>query len=171
MTTMPMSNLADLLRAWTAGISSTEAAIELLIAHELWLRRPDFVAACIEPYEAYDSQDDDLVPVALIHFEAVPTFVATCQCSASERCILLIVAAIANGISGSQLGEMIVGLDGADAGLVLDAIIRFGGSQERGRLGPFGTTGAFASPSPSLPSRRSDSGGASLAQSRLSLLR
>jgi hypothetical protein len=170
MTTLPTSDLADLLRAWTAGISSTEAAIELLIAHDVWVHRPDFVAACIESYAAYDSQHDDLVPVALIHFETIPTFVATCQCLAVDRRVLLIVAAIANECPNSQLGEMIIDLDGASAGLVLGAIAGPNGSHEHRRLSPFATTRAVASPHPSARSSQSNPGGPSLGQSRLSVL-
>jgi hypothetical protein len=36
------------LRAWTRGHDPhVRAAVELLLEHDLWLRRPDFVRACI----------------------------------------------------------------------------------------------------------------------------
>ncbi len=35
------------LRAWAAGSCNNEAAVELLIWHASWLRRTDFITACV----------------------------------------------------------------------------------------------------------------------------
>jgi len=40
-------SLAEGLRAWAAGSRNDEAAVELLIWHATWLRRADFITACV----------------------------------------------------------------------------------------------------------------------------
>ena len=44
--------LAAGLRAWSEGDRIATAATELLITHETWLRRRDFLAACADVNEA-----------------------------------------------------------------------------------------------------------------------
>jgi hypothetical protein len=40
-------DLAAGLRAWASGSSNNEAAVELLIWHETWIRQADFAARCV----------------------------------------------------------------------------------------------------------------------------
>ena len=43
-----MTTLADKLRAWAKDDTHNKAAVELLIAHDFWLRREDFIEVAVE---------------------------------------------------------------------------------------------------------------------------
>jgi hypothetical protein len=78
MSTLTPDLLAQLLRQRAAGSYAVEAATELLIAHGTWLRRGDFVYACVN----YDH--DGTHPVAWIDWDAVvPWFLDGTACSSS----------------------------------------------------------------------------------------
>jgi len=46
--TLTAQALAPMLRAWAAGLLAGEAAVELLIRHDVWLHRTDFRAALFD---------------------------------------------------------------------------------------------------------------------------
>jgi hypothetical protein len=105
MTTLPTPDLAARLRNWAAGLHSTEAAVELLIAHGSWLHRPDFVGACINTFDAYDYLDG-IVPVARIDFDKIPAFLTENNYSGSEARIAQFAAQIAETDTGTPLAQL-----------------------------------------------------------------
>jgi hypothetical protein len=118
MPTLPLDldQLADCLRANAAGYFPSEAATELLIGHANWLRRDDFLTACVD----YDH--DGTTPVVWIDWAAVPTFLATAPCSSSEARILCLVAELEGEDTGRPLVDLLSGLDDTNSRLVLDAV-------------------------------------------------
>jgi hypothetical protein len=77
--------LADGLRNWAAGDWIPAAAVELLIEGGTWLRRGDFLAACI-------GQEED---IAWIDWEAARAFAAAVtECSDAEAAFLRLAVAI-----------------------------------------------------------------------------
>ena len=65
--TTHFEDLAAALRVWAKGLLSTEAAVELLIGHRLWLYRDDFREIAVEfGLEAFSGR-----VMAAVDFEAV----------------------------------------------------------------------------------------------------
>jgi hypothetical protein len=116
VTTLTPDQLADLLRASSAGWYPTEAAARLLCGHRSLLTRSDFLAACVD----YDH--DGTAPVAWIVWDAIPGYVDRAALSSSEANILRLVAELGGTDTGVPLGNLLVGLDDANARLVLDAL-------------------------------------------------
>jgi ABC-type branched-subunit amino acid transport system ATPase component len=116
--TVSLDLLADLLVDDARGDYAKEAAAHLIVAHDRWLRRDDFLAACVN----YDHHLDGR-PVAWIDWAEVPTFVDERHhaCSSSEARILSIAAELAGTDTGVPIDELLTGLDDINAGLVLDA--------------------------------------------------
>lgn len=87
--------LAAGLRAWAAGSRTDEAAVELLVWHEDWLRRADFTAACVR--EGWNG-------VISIHWRTARTFADVGPvCSTTQLNVLRAAAAIGGnefGLSG-----------------------------------------------------------------------
>jgi hypothetical protein len=131
VTALSTPDLADRLRTWAAGLKSTEAAVELLIAHGAWLGRTVFVDALVESFEAYDHYCKGVVSVAIVDFEGIPAFLHTFECSAGDESILRLAAAIAEVPTASSLGALLGELDGANVALLLDAIAHAAGWHER----------------------------------------
>jgi hypothetical protein len=74
------------LRAWAEGDWVCSAAVELLIAGGTWIRRDDFLAACI------DQEDEDF---ALIRWDDARAFAAAVtECSDAESGFLRLAVAI-----------------------------------------------------------------------------
>lgn len=119
MTTLPLPTLAALLRASANGWYATEAATELLIAHDVWLRRSDFLEACV--WVGITGTEPDQ-RIATIEWDRIPTFVAQAGCSDSERNILRLAAELAGVDTGVPLGELLTGLGEVNAGLVHVAV-------------------------------------------------
>jgi hypothetical protein len=118
MSSLPLdlNHLAGCLRASAAGYYPSEAATELLIAHASWLRRDDFLTACV------DHDHDGLTPVVWIDWAAVPAFLAKAPCSSSEARVLRLVAELEGEDTGWPLVDLLTGLDDTNSRLVLDAI-------------------------------------------------
>jgi hypothetical protein len=116
VTTLSVPQLADLLRASSAGWYAAEAAAQLLCGHRNLLTRADFVAACID----YDH--DGTTPVAWIVWDAIPSYVDRAGLSSSEARILRLVAELGGTDTGTPLDELLSGLDDGNALLVLSAI-------------------------------------------------
>jgi hypothetical protein len=72
------------LRAWAAGDRLNTAAVELLITHETWLRRRDFLDACIDPSE----------DMARIGWDDARRFEPDSLASTTERAVLRLAIAI-----------------------------------------------------------------------------
>ena len=106
--------LAELLRHSASG-HAEQAAVGLLIEHDVWLRREDFVAACVGPYAvdwnaAVRALDDGELP-----------------CSTSEAAVLRIAAGL--GGVAVDLRAMLGGLDARNIVLVARAVMHANGTR------------------------------------------
>ncbi len=118
MNTLTLDQLGDLLLADAEGVYAGEAAAHLLIAHDRWLRRDDFLAVCVN----YDHHAGDGHPVAWVDWDAVPAFVEAAPCASSEARILRLACELAGVDTGHPLEDLLAGLDDIRGGLVLDAL-------------------------------------------------
>jgi hypothetical protein len=116
VTTLTPDQLAQLLDAWAAGSYPDEAAAQLLGRHGSWLRRADFLAACVN----YDHHGT--TPVAWIDWPAVPVFLDRAACSSSETRMLRLAAELAGHDTGQPLADLLANLDDRNARIVADAI-------------------------------------------------
>jgi hypothetical protein len=111
------------LRAHAAGLYCAQAAAELLIGHQQWLLRDDFVARFVRI--APDSRD---VPLAVVGWRAAVRALAAGRlaCSDSEGHVLRLAASLAEGVP-VDLGECLSVLDHTNADLVAEAVLRAAG--------------------------------------------
>ncbi len=111
------------LRAHARGLLATEAAIELLVDHRCWLRRPDFVDGYLETGSGLNA-----TPMAWANWPAAITALETgaLPCSGSEAQMLRIAASLADGIP-VDLRDALTGLDSDNRTLVIQAVTRSGG--------------------------------------------
>jgi hypothetical protein len=118
--------LASALRANARGIYTTEAAVELLIAHRTWLRRPDFTGHFLETGIGIA----DNTPMAFIDWPAAITALHAGQlpASSSETQILHLAASLADGIP-VDLRNALNGLDAANNALIAQAVRHAGGNR------------------------------------------
>jgi len=131
MTTVPVPRLAALLTASAKGYYATEAATQLLIGHEMWLHRADFLHDCVWvstetgdygcPASPCELPPGD-VAHAFITWDYLPVFLEGAPCSGSEGRILRLVAELAGYDTGVALDELLSGLDATNGASVLDAI-------------------------------------------------
>jgi hypothetical protein len=100
------------------------AAVELLVAYAVWLRRNDFVDRFVE---TADSVGGEIV-LAWVDWRAAVSAldVGGVPCSDTEAQVLRIAASLAEGIP-VDLGEAVTGLDEAVVGLVAAAVVRANG--------------------------------------------
>jgi hypothetical protein len=113
------------LRAWAKSVYPSEASVELLIRHDDWLRRPEFIDRAL-----WVSDDG---PVQLVGID-VPALIAAGNdsgASSSESRMLAIAASLLGADLGSPLSEVLHGLDDANANLVLNAVAHSLGWHER----------------------------------------
>lgn len=116
MNTLTTATIADLLRRRATGSYADEAAVELLIAHGVWLERRDFLTACVD----YDHDGHD--PVVWADWHTVPAFLESAPCSTSEARVLRLAAELAGIDTGRPLADLLCGLDDRNSGLVVGAI-------------------------------------------------
>ena len=134
-TTLRADELAPMLRAWAAGLYTSEAAVELLIAHGIWLRRRDFLTAAVAAVDDGWTRDG-AAPMASIDFDAALALLDDehTHASTSEAGILRLVASLADpAFPAWPLAACVPGLDATNAGLVLDAVAHLAGWHEYGR--------------------------------------
>lgn len=103
------------------------AAVELLIAHAVWLRRNDFVDRFVDTV-------GDLAGgtvLAWVRWRAATRALdaGRLPCSDSEAQVLRIAASLAEGVL-LDLGEAVAGLDEANIGLIAAAVVRANGRGE-----------------------------------------
>ena len=115
-----------MLRADAWGAYAAEAAVELLIAHEWWLHRDDFV----NTFVATDPTGSDM-PAAWIDWTgAVAALDAgRLPSSSGEAQILRVAASIAAGVP-VDLRQALTGLDGDTVPLVARAVAHAGGHRD-----------------------------------------
>ena len=125
--------LAPMLRAWAAGILASQAAIELLIRHDVWLRRPDFRAALVDAVTDGWGPGGTIQPLAAVDWDGVETYLDTAICSRSDAAVLRLAASLAGVTVQDSLLAMTSSLDDVNATLILDALAHRFGWHERGR--------------------------------------
>jgi hypothetical protein len=131
-TTIPATDLAPMLRAWSAGSYPSEAAVGLLIAHGRWLRRRDFLARLVDAVDDGWGPRGSVLPMATVDWEAVPDFTERVAASSSELTVLRLAASLA-GVNGrASVMELTSFLDDTNGRHVLDAVAHRCGWHERG---------------------------------------
>jgi hypothetical protein len=122
--TTRFEDLAAALRAHARGLCHAEAAVELLIGHQHWLRRGEFVGRFVWIGRAMVG--DRLL--AVVEWPAAVAALAAGRlpCSDSERHVLRVAASIAKGVP-VDLKECLSTLDCESAGLVAQAVLRAAG--------------------------------------------
>ena len=136
-TTIPPAELVGMLAAWADGDYTSEAAAGLLAhaAGGVWLRRRDFLAACVEAVDDGWSRDG-IVPMASIDWDAVTSFLAAGASASSGEINVLRAAASLAGKPTGDLREVTTSLDPSNLGFVLDAVAHRAGWHERGSPAP-----------------------------------
>ena len=121
--TTGFEDLAAAIRTWAKGWLPTEAAAELLISHQAWLLREDFLLAAVETRrDVYRDRQ-----VAAVDFAAAAEAVqGVLPCSDGERQVLLVAASIADGIP-VDLREAALCMDGANAARAAQAVCHAAG--------------------------------------------
>ena len=135
-----------MLRAWASGLFASEAAVELLIAHDVWLRRRDFLFTLVDAVDDGWGPRGAVVPMAAIDWDRVEAFLLSAPASRSEIAVLRLAASLAGSTVSRPLHDATAGLDETNTTLVLNAIAHRCGWHERGtsRLinGTLGESGA-----------------------------
>jgi hypothetical protein len=105
-------------------VYGAEAAVELLIGHESWLHRDDFVERFIETGQGEMSA----TPMAWVDWQAVVGALEAerLPCSDSQAQLLGVAASIAEGIP-VDLRAALVGLDRCNLVLIARAVLHAGG--------------------------------------------
>jgi hypothetical protein len=108
------------LRAPAKGVYCAEAAVELLIGHQRWLGREDFVDGFVESGQG-------LICGTAMAWVDWPAAVAALDggrlpCSGSEGQVLRLAASIAEGVP-VDLRAALMGLDEANLSLVAKAVL------------------------------------------------
>jgi hypothetical protein len=114
------------MRAWAKGLLCLEAAVELLIGHQSWLFRGDFLAIAVEPgQEVFSGRE-----MAVVDFGAAAGALeaGVLPCSGGEGRMLRIAASIAEGVP-VDLREAVTGLDESNAGLAAAAVLHAAGQR------------------------------------------
>lgn len=146
MTTPPTDHrtlVAD-LRAWAKGDYRTEAAVDLLAAHHVWLHRPDFTDRCVH---TTDTQLVDAgLPRVWVDIDETGRVAGggpgSLPASMSELQVLALAASLANAPVDRPLHDLLSGLDDRNIALVLDAVAHAAGWHETGHTHT--TTGHLA---------------------------
>ncbi|MGH3377647.1 MAG: hypothetical protein ACRDS0_03795 [Pseudonocardiaceae bacterium] len=117
------NELAGMLHAAASGLYTAEAAVELLIDHQTWLERADFIGQfiAVEHDEDGDGYAGVDWPAALdaLNNHLLP-------CSGSEANVFRVAASLA-GQAPVTIGAVISGLDARNVTLVLNAIAHASG--------------------------------------------
>jgi hypothetical protein len=134
-TTLTAEELAPMLRAWANGLFASEAAVELLIAHDVWPRRRDFLFTLVDAIDDGWGPRGTVVPMASIDWDRVEAFLVSVQASRSEMSVLRLAASLAGATVSRPLHDSTAGLDETNITLVLNAIAHRCGWHERGTTG------------------------------------
>jgi hypothetical protein len=119
-----LSRLHAALRAHAEGLYACQAAAELLIAHDTWLRRDDFTGRFTRISASITSGTE----MAEVDWAAAVTALNAGQlpCSGSEEQMLRLTASLGDGIPVS-LRRALPGLDERNISLVIKAVLRTSG--------------------------------------------
>lgn len=124
------TELAAMLRAWAERSYPCEAAVELLVAHGMWLRRSDFRAAAVDAIDEGWTRDGT-APMASVDWTAAALFASKAPCSSSERSVLLAACSL-GGHDAGALTVLTRSLDRANLTLLLQAVAHAAGWHEHG---------------------------------------
>lgn len=127
---LEVDEIVDGLRAWAAGVCTTEAAVELLVRHGAWLRRSDFRELLWV--------EDDVVGLDPEELAAL-TFLASA--SRGELAVLQLVVGLLGVEIVDPLAGLLVSLDDSSRALFIDAVARCGGWHNHHRF--YLATGQF----------------------------
>ena len=118
------AQLAAALRAHARGLLADEAAVELLIAHRLWLRSSDFIDGYVDTAPAVGTHTS----MACVDWAGAITALdaGALVCSSGEGRMLRISAGLAEGIP-VDLRDALTGLDADNLDLVIQAVLHTGG--------------------------------------------
>jgi len=115
--------LVDGLRNWAEGMAADRAAVELLIQHDSWLRRGDFLNLCVYTIPAEELLDVNR-PVSLISWDATVAALDSYDLPASGSAVgILRLAASLGAGHPVNLRDALVGLDPSNSAAVVDAVI------------------------------------------------
>lgn len=128
------ADLAPMLHAWAGGLHPGEAAVGLLIAHDYWLHRADFLTRLVDAVDDGWGPRGAVVPMAAIDWPSVPDFCTRVAASSSERTVLRLAASLAGAVVPYSLLELTSGLDQTNQRHVLDALAHRFGWHENGRV-------------------------------------
>jgi hypothetical protein len=125
--TTRIEDLSAALRASAEGLCAAEAAVELLIGHQRWLDRCDFVEGFVESGEGLLSGE----PMAWVDWRAAVAALDAGRlgCGDSEAQVLRVAASIADGVPVDLRGA-VSGLDEVNATLVAAAVVHAGGRRD-----------------------------------------
>ncbi|RKS10008.1 hypothetical protein DFP74_5754 [Nocardiopsis sp. Huas11] len=116
------SPLIEGLRNWADGFSADRAAVELLITHESWLVRPDFLDRCVTEMPV-EELFDPARPIAIIDWdETFRAVVDGLPASSSMVAILRIAVSLGRG-EPVDLRDALVGLDATNTAAVATAVV------------------------------------------------
>ena len=116
--------LTEPLRAHARGTYPDEAAIELLISHNVFLHRSDFTDRFIEP----STHPIDGTPMAAIDWPAAITALdyGHLPCSTGEEQLLRLAASLAEGLPVS-LRDSLTSIDSRSINLLIRAVLHTAG--------------------------------------------
>lgn len=133
-TRLPLDELQRLLRAWVNGHPAGEAAVELLITHDVWLRRQAFLARCVVLGDRWAGEDDP--PTAALDWSVIAHAVDPARSlqpgealggSHAEMTVLAVAVSLVGAPLRVSLRELLTGLDPATTRLVLTAVAHAAG--------------------------------------------
>ncbi|MFE6305188.1 hypothetical protein [Nocardiopsis sp. NPDC057823] len=125
------AELAEGLRNWAEGYTAQLAAVNLLIDHDVWLRRTDFVSRCVHQVPDSELFEPDR-PLAHIDWDKATKALnrQAFPASSSEVSVLRIAASLAEG-HPVKLRDTLVGMDATTTASVLTAITAAAGHRDR----------------------------------------
>ncbi|MFL1381518.1 hypothetical protein [Nocardiopsis protaetiae] len=130
------AELTEGLRNWAEGYTAETAAVNLLITHDVWLRRADFVNRCVHQVPVSELADPAR-PIAHIDWEKAVRALnrRTFPASSSEVGVLRIAASLAED-HPVKLRDALVGMDATTTAEVITAVIAATGHRDRLTLTP-----------------------------------
>lgn len=124
------NHLIEGLRNWADGFSADRAAVELLITHESWLTRPDFLSRCVDTIPA-EELIDPARPVSIIDWEETVRALADGLPAASSMTGILRIAASLGTGEPVDLRDALVGLDPTNTAAVATAVVTAAQADDR----------------------------------------
>ncbi|MGH9132111.1 MAG: hypothetical protein ACRDWV_10705 [Acidimicrobiales bacterium] len=121
--TIGQYQLERMLRAGADGDLSAAAAVELLIAHQRWLAREDFLHHVLVGADPPVASPCGFPPPVIAKVDWAEALDADLPASSSELQVLAICAELAGTDSGRPLGALLSGLDDSNTVLVLRAVL------------------------------------------------